>query len=533
MTEGTAATELTGRMIIAGTPVSGTGERIRAVHPSTGAELAPAYGWGTPSDVDRACAAAEAAFDEYRATTPQQRAVFLETIADRIEALGDALPERAHSESGLPMARVTGERGRTTGQLRLFAQVLREGSYQGARIDPGRPDREPAPRPDIRQRRIPLGPVAVFGASNFPLAFSVAGGDTASALAAGCPVVVKAHDAHPGTCELVARAITAAVADCGLPAGVFSMLYGSGPELGTALVTDPRIQAVGFTGSRAAGLALTAAAQGRPQPIPVYAEMSSINPVFPLPGALSERGAELGAAFAGSLTLGSGQFCTNPGLVVAVDGPELEGFLNAAAEAVAAAAQTPMLTPGIARSYEESVAALAERPDVEVLARGQESNAPQSCRAALLSTDAASFLGSEGLDAEVFGASSLVVRCRDAAQVREVAAALEGQLTATVHATEADHPEAATLLSTLERKAGRILFNGWPTGVEVGHAMVHGGPFPSTSDSRTTSVGTAAIDRFLRPVAYQDVPAALLPSAVADGNPEGIWRRVDGELGEH
>lgn len=533
MTEGTAATELTGRMIIAGTPVSGTGERIRAIHPSTGAELAPAYAWGGPSEVDRACAAAEEAFDAYRATSREQRAEFLETIADEIEAVGDALPERAHSESGLPMGRVTGERGRTTGQLRLFAQVLREGSFQGARIDPAQPDRQPAPRADIRQRKIPLGPVAVFGASNFPLAFSVAGGDTASALAAGCPVVVKAHDAHPGTCELVARAITAAVAKCGLPAGTFSLLFGSGPELGTALVTDPRIQAVGFTGSRAAGLALTRAAQQRPQPVPVYAEMSSINPVFPLPGALAARAEQLGADFAGSLTLGSGQFCTNPGLVIAVDGPELKGFLGAAAEAVAGAAPTPMLTPGIARSYADSVAALAERPEVEVLARGQESGAPQACRAALLATDAGSFLAAEGLSDEVFGASSLVVRCRDASQVREVAAALEGQLTATVHAVESDHPEAADLLSTLERKAGRILFDGWPTGVEVGHAMVHGGPFPSTSDSRTTSVGTAAIDRFLRPVAYQNVPAALLPAVLADGNPEGVWRRVDGELGEH
>ncbi|WP_243795265.1 aldehyde dehydrogenase (NADP(+)) [Saccharopolyspora gloriosae] len=533
MTTGTTATDLTGRMLIAGTPVFGDGEQIRAIDPGTGAELEPAYGYGGQAEVERACAAAETAFEIYRATTFEQRAVFLETIADNIEAIGETLSARAHAESGLPLARTTGERGRTTGQLRLFAQVVREGSFTGARIDPAQPDRAPAPRADIRQRKIPLGPVAVFGASNFPLAFSVAGGDTASALAAGCPVVVKAHDAHPGTCELVARAISDAAASCGLPAGTFSLLFGSGPGLGTALVTDPRIQAVGFTGSRGAGLALTAAAQSRPQPIPVYAEMSSVNPVFLLPGALASRAAELGGAFVGSLTMGSGQFCTNPGLVVAVDGPELTTFLDSASEAVTASAPTPMLTPGIARSYAAGVQALEDKGEVTVLARGQESDAPQSCRAALLVTDADAFLNGDGLDGEVFGSSSLVIRCRDTDQLRLVAAGLEGQLTATVHATAEDTGEAGALLPTLERKAGRILFNGWPTGVEVGHAMVHGGPFPSTSDSRTTSVGTLAIDRFVRPVAYQDVPAELLPGVLADGNPEKIWRRVDGELGKH
>ncbi|MCA1187908.1 MULTISPECIES: aldehyde dehydrogenase (NADP(+)) [unclassified Saccharopolyspora] len=533
MTTGTTATDLTGRMLIAGTPVFGDGEQIRAIDPATGAELEPAYAHGGDAEVARACAAADEAFETYRATTFEQRAVFLETIADNIEAIGETLSARAHAESGLPLARTTGERGRTTGQLRLFAQVVREGSFTGARIDPAQPDRSPAPRADIRQRKIPLGPVAVFGASNFPLAFSVAGGDTASALAAGCPVVVKAHDAHPGTSELVARAISDAVASCGLPAGTFSLLFGSGRSLGISLVTDPRIQAVGFTGSRGAGLALTAAAQRRPQPIPVYAEMSSINPVFLLPGALAARAAELGGEFVGSLTMGSGQFCTNPGLVIAVDGPELTTFLDSAAEAVGAATPTPMLTPGIARAYESGVQALADKGEVTVLARGRESDAPHSCRAALLATDAESFLAGDGLDDEVFGSSSLVIRCRDAAQVREVAAGLEGQLTATVHATAADTAEAGALLPTLERTAGRILFNGWPTGVEVGHAMVHGGPFPSTSDSRTTSVGTLAIDRFLRPVAYQDLPAELLPSVLADGNPERVWRRVDGELGKH
>lgn len=520
-------THLTGQMLIAGALVSGTGTEIRGYDPATGETLEPGYRYGDDTHVAAACAAAAEAFAAYRATTAEQRARFLESIAANLEAIAETVVARAHAETGLPEARLTGEVGRTTGQLRLFAAVLREGSWTGARIDPALPDRTPLPRPDIRQRAVPLGPVAVFGASNFPLAFSVAGGDTASALAAGCPVVVKAHDAHPGTSELVARAIADAVTAEGLPPGTFSMLFGSGPGLGTALVTDPRIAAVGFTGSRSGGLALVAAAATRPEPIPVYAEMSSINPVFLLDAALASRGADLGRAFVGSLTMGSGQFCTNPGLIIAVDGPGLDAFLASAREALGAAAATPMLTPTIAESYAAGVTALSER--AELVVRGLAGNAT-ACQAALFTTDASTFATSEVLQAEVFGSSSLVVRCADVDEMSRVAAGLEGQLTATVHADEADHDAARQLLPTLETKAGRILFNGWPTGVEVGHAMVHGGPFPATSDSRTTSVGGRAIERFLRPVAYQDVPTSLLPSAIADGNPDGIWRRVDGEL---
>jgi alpha-ketoglutaric semialdehyde dehydrogenase len=519
---------LTGQMIIAGEPVAGTGPEIRGFDPVTGADLEPPYRYGDATHVDAACAAAAAAFDGYRVTTSEQRARFLERIADNVEALRDALVARASAETGLPQQRITGEVGRTTGQLRLFAEVLREGSWNGARIDPAQPQREPLPRPDIRQRAVPLGPVAVFGASNFPLAFSVAGGDTASALAAGCPVVVKAHDAHPGTSELVGRAISAAVSASGLPAGTFSLLFIPGRELGTTLVTDPRIKAVGFTGSRSGGTALVAAAAGRPEPIPVYAEMSSINPVFPFDGALASRGADLGRAFVGSLTMGSGQFCTNPGLVIAVDGPGLDTFIASARDALVEAGATPMLTPAIAESYANGVAALAAGADL--VGRGAAGDERTTCRAALFSTDATTFRRSEALQAEVFGASSLVVRCADIAEVASVAADLEGQLTATLHVDESDYDAAAGLLPVLELKVGRILFNGWPTGVEVGHAMVHGGPSPATSDSRTTSVGARAIERFLRPVAYQDVPKALLPSAIADGNPDGLWRRIDGQL---
>ncbi len=522
-------TDLSGQMLIAGTSVRGTGKEIRGVDPQTGNPLEPPYPYGDRSHVEGACAAAAEAFTGYRSAPIETRARFLEAIAANLESIGEALVERAHAESGLPRARLTGEVGRTAGQLRLFAGVLREGSWNQARIDPAQPDRHPLPRPDIRQRSVPLGPVAVFGASNFPLAFSVAGGDTASALAAGCPVVVKAHDAHPGTSELVGRAITEAVAALGLPAGTFSLLYGYGPDLGTALVTDPRIKAVGFTGSRAGGMALVAAAAARPEPIPVYAEMSAVNPVFLLGGALSSRGAELGRAFVGSLTLGSGQFCTNPGLVIAADGPELDAFIAAAGEAVAASAPTAMLTPAIADSFGRGVAAL--QGEATLIARGSEDQAPAaSCRAALFATDAPTFLDSQTLQAEVFGAAGVIVRCADADEMLRLAGGLEGQLTATIQADESDHAQAGELLDVLELKAGRILFNGWPTGVEVGHAMVHGGPFPSTSDSRTTSVGARAIERFLRPVCYQDAPKSLLPTAVADGNPDGLWRRIDGQL---
>ncbi|OBB17771.1 2,5-dioxovalerate dehydrogenase [Mycolicibacterium setense] len=525
----TAMLSLTGQMLIAGQPVRGTGKDIRGIDPQSGKPLEPAYRYGDRSHVEDACAAAAEAFRAYRSAPIETRARFLETIAGNLESIGDALVDRAHSETGLPRPRLTGEVGRTAGQLRLFAAVLREGSWNQARIDAAQPDRTPLPRPDIRQRSVPLGPVAVFGASNFPLAFSVAGGDTASALAAGCPVVVKAHDAHPGTSELVGRAIADAVAACGLPAGTFSLLYGFGPELGTDLVTDPRIKAVGFTGSRAGGMALVAAAAGRPEPIPVYAEMSAVNPVFLLGGALASHGGDLGRGFVGSLTLGSGQFCTNPGLVIAVDGPELDSFVAAAAEAVAASAPTVMLTPGIADSFRDGVAALEN--EAVLIARGAEGDAPAApCRAALFATDASTFLASKALQAEVFGAAGVLVRCSDAAEMRQLANGLEGQLTATIHADESDHGPAGELLDVLELKAGRILFNGWPTGVEVGHAMVHGGPFPSTSDSRTTSVGARAIERFLRPVCYQDAPKALLPSAIADGNPDALWRHVDGQL---
>jgi alpha-ketoglutaric semialdehyde dehydrogenase len=433
------------------------------------------------------------------------------------------------AESGLPRARIEGERARTVGQLRLFADVIRSGAWLDVRLDPPLPDRKPLARGDLRQWHIAVGPVAVFGASNFPLAFSVAGGDTASALASGCPVVVKAHSAHPGTSELVGRAVQAAVAECGLPEGVFSMLFGSGSRVGTTLVAHPHIKSVGFTGSRRGGTALMKVAAERREPIPVYAEMSSINPVFLMPAALAARAEKIGAGFVASQTMGAGQFCTNPGLVLALDSPDLDRLLASAATTLRGSPAATMLTPGIHSAYQNGVERLAGNSKVREVARGQTCQGPHQCQAALFQTDAASFLADPDLEEEIFGSSALVVRCPDVQTLRDVAEHLEGQLTATVHMEDADLETVRALLPTLERRAGRILVNGWPTGVEVGHAMVHGGPYPATSDSRTTSVGSLAIRRFLRPVCYQDLPQALLPEALRDGNPWNVPRLVDGK----
>lgn len=501
---------------------------LRGFNPATGEPLEPVFPSASPRELDEACRLAWEAFDPYRALEPGRRASFLEAIADNIVELGDELIERVMAETGLPRPRVEGERGRTVGQLRLFAQLVREGRYLDLRIDPALPHRTPAPRPDLRLRKIPVGPVAVFGASNFPLAFSVAGGDTASALAAGCPVIVKAHPAHPGTSDLVGRAIRKAVQDCQLPEGVFSLLFDSGLEIGQGLVADPRIKAVGFTGSRRGGLALVKIAQERAEPIPVYAEMSSINPVILFRGALNERAPAIAKAFVGSLLMGAGQFCTSPGLILAEEGEGLDTFLSAAAEALQEAAASTMLTPGIHKSYCEGVEALAGHNRVETIARGKPGSTYQG-QAALFATTSEAFLDDRALQEEVFGSSSLVIRCPDGDALTAVIESLEGQLTAAMHISPEDHDQARGLMPLLEKKVGRILANGFGTGVEVSHAMVHGGPYPSTSDGRSTSVGTMAIGRFLRPVCYQDIPDALLPDDVRESNPRGVDRLIDGK----
>jgi len=522
---------ITGAMLIGRDAVRGAEQPLHAFNPITGSDIAePVFGMGAATDVELACELARQAFDPYRQLPFTVRAEFLERIAAGIEALGDVLIQRAHEESGLPKARLEGERGRTVGQLKLFAAIVRSGQWLAATLDSPLPERKPLPRSDLRMQKISLGPVAIFGASNFPLAFSVAGGDTAAALAAGCPVVVKAHWAHLGTSEMVGRVIQRVAQDMDLPAGVFSMIMGAGNAVGEALVAHPAIKAVGFTGSRAGGLSLMRIAAARAEPIPVYAEMSSINPVFLLPNALASREESIAHGFVDSLVLGAGQFCTNPGLALAVDSEALKRFIETASGALDLKPAQTMLTAGIHAAYEAGEGKLAALKGVAAVARGVGATGPTQARAALFVTDAATFLSTPALEDEVFGPSSTIVRCRDEREMLEVAEHLAGQLTATLQMDGGDLPLAKKLLPILERKAGRILVNGFPTGVEVAHAMVHGGPFPATSDSRVTSVGSTSIERFLRPVCYQDFPIDLLPESVADDNPLNLWRRRDGEI---
>lgn len=521
---------IAGNMIIGQELVQGSKKAIYGINPATGENLEPAYLGGGAQEVELACALAEESFDSYRETDLETRAKFLEQIAANLAANGAAIVERAGLESGLPKARLEGELGRTMNQLKLFAEEVRAGRWLGVKIDTAMPERTPLPRSDLRLRHIPLGPVAVFGASNFPLAFSVAGGDTASALAAGCPVVVKGHSAHPGTSELVGRVIQAAIKSSGLPEGTFSLLFGSGADIGSALVADSRIKAVGFTGSRAGGVALMKIAAARAEPIPVYAEMSSINPVYLMPEALKSRADSIATGFVNSLLMGSGQFCTNPGLLIVKEAPELDAFINKVGELISAATPSTMLTPGIHQAYESGVTKLQGNANVQMLAKAQEPSGPNQCCARLFATTAQAFLKDHALRDEVFGSSSLIIRCNSDEEIIELTNSLEGQLTATVLMDKADnHAFTKKLLSVLERKVGRILFNGYPTGVEVCHAMVHGGPFPATSDSRTTSVGTEAIWRFLRPVCYQDVPADLLPPAMQDRGGWNVPKLINGK----
>jgi len=522
---------LLGKSLLAGQPGRSGGPTFRAINPATGETLEPDFHEALASEVDAALWAAAAASETYRAQPGHARALLLEAIVSEIEGLGDPLLQRAHAETGLPLPRLQGERARTCGQLRLFAQVVREGSWVDARIDPALPARQPLPRPDLRRMLVPLGPVLVFGSSNFPLAFSVAGGDSASALAAGCPLIVKAHRAHPGTSEMVAGAVARAVSACGLPPGVFSLVHGGGATVGIAMVKHPAITAVGFTGSHAAGRALCDAAAARPHPIPVFAEMSSLNPVFLLPGALQERGVGIAQGLLASVTLGVGQFCTKPGLAFALRGPATDAFLAALAGAAVNAPPATMLTPGIQAAFLENQAKVAGLGGVDLLARTESPASPRPTegRLSVSRTTAANFLRQPALATEVFGPFTLLVVADSDAELAACARALDGQLTATVHGNAADLAGAPALLTLLEQKAGRLVINGFPTGVEVSPAMNHGGPAPATSDARFTSVGTAAILRFARPVCYQGFPDALLPPALQRANPLGLLRLVNGE----
>ncbi|QJQ21288.1 aldehyde dehydrogenase (NADP(+)) [Pseudomonas sp. SK] len=517
---------MTGSNFIGGQRSAAGSVRLHSLDARTGEALPLAFAQATPEEVDAAAQAAEAAFAEYNAMAPQRRAHFLDAIADQLDALDDTFIATVCRETALPPGRIQGERARTSNQMRLFATVLRRGDFLGARIDRAQPQRQPLPRPDLRQYRTGVGPVAVFGASNFPLAFSTAGGDTAAALAAGCPVVVKAHSGHMATAEQVAEAIERAVLATGMPAGVFNMIYGAG--VGEALVRHPAIQAVGFTGSLKGGRALCELAAARPQPIPVFAEMSSINPVLVLPAALQARGEQVAKELAGSVVLGCGQFCTNPGLVLGIAGEAFSSFLTALGAQLADQPGQTMLNAGTLRSYTQGVQRLHQHPGVRHLAGAEQ--AGEQAQAQLFQADVSLLLNGDALlQEEVFGPATVAVAVADEAELRRAVQALHGQLTATLIAEPQDLQRFAALVPVLQRKAGRLLVNGYPTGVEVCDAMVHGGPYPATSDARGTSVGTLAIDRFLRPVCYQDYPDALLPDALKNANPLGLQRLVDGQ----
>jgi len=524
--------EITGKNII-GSMFSATGnETFNAVNPATTEKLPGQFHLITADEASAVAAKATAAFKIYSKKTAEEKAIFLDTIADEILAVGDELLNRAIQESGLPLARLTGERGRTMMQLKMFAQLLREGSWVDARIDTAIPDRQPLPKPDLRSMLVPLGPVMVFGASNFPFAYSAAGGDTASALAAGCPVIVKAHPLHPGTDELVAQAIISAANKTNMPDGVFSLVF-SNETVAIQLVKDNAIKAIGFTGSRKGGMAIFNAAVNRPEPIPVYAEMSAVNPVILLPGAVAENAAGIAQGFAASVSMGVGQFCTNPGLVFMVDDDNAKTFLRSLVTHIETIAPGTMLSKNICAAYAEGVERLKASATLATESKAVTDAAKTEAVPHIFTVPQKDFLANKNLSAEVFGPASVIVLCKDADGIIEVLQNAEGQLTATVHATAADEKYLPAVVELMKEKAGRILFGGFPTGVEVCDAMVHGGPFPATTDARTTSVGTAAILRFVRPVAYQNFPQHLLPDELKNNNPNNILRILNGVSGRN
>jgi NADP-dependent aldehyde dehydrogenase len=519
---------LTGTSIIGFSRGTRTVDTFRAFDPTTGNEIEPPFYTATLDELERAATLADKARLTYGNLPGRERAKFLRAIADNIEALGDTLTERASLETSLPNARFAGERARTCGQLRMFADLLDEGSWVDARVDHAIPDREPIPKPDVRSMLRPIGPVAVFCASNFPLAYSVAGGDTASALAAGCPVIVVAHTAHPGTAELVGNALSNAAQSCGLPEGVFSLLFSSGYEIGQALVKHPLIRGIGFTGSRRGGRALMDIAAARPEPIPVYTEMSSVNPTFILPNAVNERGDAIVAGLHASVTGGVGQFCTKPGLVFLPGDENADVFVSKMRGLMTATEPAPLLTGGIQKAY--AAASQTREKQVEVTAANNKSGLNGfAVNPSIFETSSVTFLNSPDLNEEIFGPTTLLIRSNSHDELLAIGRSLEGQLTASVHGTEDDLREYADLIQILETKVGRLIFNGFSTGVEVCPSMVHGGPYPATSDGRWTAVGGRAIERFARLVCFQNFPDSALPDELKEANPLGISRMVEGK----
>ena len=523
--------ELHGKNLIGGKLVaSNNAKTFHGIAAASGEKLSPVFHKATPTEADEAVALAEKAFAAYRRQPAEKIAEFLNRIAEEILKLGDPLIQRTSAETGLPEARLAGERNRTVNQFKMFAELVREGSWLEATIDRAQPDRKPLPKVDLRRMLVPLGPVVVFGASNFPLAYSVGGGDTASALAAGCPIIVKAHSAHPGASEMVGRAIQAAVEATGMPNGVFAMVHGDGTEIGMRLIQHPATKAVGFTGSHAGGRALFDAAAKRPEPIPVFAEMGSTNPVFILPGALKQNGKAIAEGLAQSVTLGVGQFCTNPGLAFGRQGDEWTAFVQRMGELAGAVAPGVMLHQGISASFHKGTEKLQKVAGVSVAGKSSAEATQGRAPAMIFNTDAKTFQQQHILREEVFGPSTLLVNCGSTGELEQIARDLAGQLTATIHGTEEDLAEHAGLVAILREKAGRLIFNQFPTGVEVCPAMQHGGPYPATTDSRFTSVGTFAIKRFVRPLAFQNFPDAALPAELKNKNSRNIWRIVDGKF---
>lgn len=519
-------TNITGKSIVGFARSTSDEPFTKAVDPGTGETIKPQFFTASSDEVTQAVDLAEKAFPVYSNLPAAKRAEFLRRIAELIEEAGDTIAERGVKETGLPEARMRGETGRTTGQLRMFAALIEEGSWVDARIEVAQPDRAPLPKPDLRSMKRPIGPVVVFAASNFPLAFSVAGGDTASVLAAGCPVLVKAHHSHPGVAEIVGNCVEQAARDTEMPEGVFSLIFGGGRNVGVAMVESPAVQAVGFTGSRSGGTALMKAAAARKQPIPVYAEMSAVNPVVLLPEALKERGESIAEGMLTSLTMGVGQFCTNPGIIFLPKSAD-PAFKEKFASVVKEAAGGVMLNEGIAKAFKESTSAIAGIEGVETVATAPDAG-EMFGSPAVFSVSVEKFLNNPDLEAEMFGPATLIVE-GSVEEIEQGIARLEGQLVGTVHGTEAEIENHTSLVKTLEGRCGRLVFNGFPTGVDVCHAMVHGGPYPATSDGRSTSVGTMAIDRFCRPVAWQGFPGSQLPEELQNRNPLNIWRLVDGE----
>ncbi len=514
-----------------GNELSGKGKEIfNAVNPANNQKILPGFHEATKEEIDNAIKKAEDAFIIYRNKSGKAKALFLETIGEEIMKLGEDLINRCREETGLPETRIIGERGRTVNQLKLFAGLLKDGSWVDARIDTAEAERKPVPKPDIRSMKKALGPVGIFGASNFPLAFSVAGGDTASAFAAGCTIVVKAHPAHPGTCEMIADAIRNAVLNTNMPDGTFSMVHGVSTEVGMTIVKHPLIKAIGFTGSFRGGKAIYDAAVQRLEPIPVYAEMGSTNPVFILPGALKERKEDIAKGLTASVTLGVGQFCTNPGLVFYENSEDAKKFRETAIDSFIEVSSRTMLTEGIKNAYKNGIENIKKNSGINFLAEGKEGKSKNDGTAYLMQTDTSNFLSNEKFEEEIFGPATLNVTANDKPELIKAAKNLKGHLTATLHATEEDLQNYKELVEILERKVGRLIINGYPTGVEVCHSMVHGGPYPATTDSKTTSVGTLAINRFTRPVSYQNFPDEFLPDELKNSNPLGIWRLINGEI---